>query len=65
MTAGCECVLFSSTFGQSYGQFTSPDFPKPYDPGIGNGCVLYTFTGQRDEIVELTLTTIDIDAGSA
>lgn len=65
---GCECVEYTSTFGQVYGQFTSPDFPKPYDPGIG--CVLYTFTAplpppQSDSIastwiVELTITHLNL-----
>ena len=71
---GCECVEFSSTFGRPYGQFTSPDYPKQYDPGIG--CVLYSFTAggggggnegavstkRNDEIVELTITTLNLVA---
>ncbi|XP_046459495.1 uncharacterized protein LOC124205943 [Daphnia pulex] len=68
---GCECVEYSSTFGQPFGQFTSPDFPKPYDPGIG--CVLYTFTAPvppapssvggtiaSSWIVELTITSLNL-----
>ncbi|XP_059351718.1 cubilin-like [Daphnia carinata] len=63
---GCECVEYSSTFGQPFGQFTSPDFPKPYDPGIG--CVLYTFTAPVASasgpaiswIVELTITNLNL-----
>ena len=67
---GCECVEYSSTFGQPFGQFTSPDFPKPYDPGIG--CVLYTFTApvppatlssgtiSSSWIVELTITSLNL-----
>ena len=60
---------FSSTFGRPYGQFTSPDYPKQYDPGIG--CVLYSFTAggigpaatkRNDEIVELTINTLNLAA---
>ena len=61
---GCECVEYANTYGQPYGQFTSPDFPKPYDPGIG--CVLYTFTAptpsatSAPSIVELTITSLNL-----
>ena len=51
-------MIYTNTYGQTHGQFSSPDFPKPYDPGIH--CVIYTFTAQRDEIVELTLNTIQL-----
>ncbi len=54
-------MLFSSTFDQPYGQFTSPDYPLAYEPAHG-GCLLYTFTGPDDHIVELTLTVVELDA---
>ncbi|GFO28266.1 suppressor of lurcher protein 1-like protein [Plakobranchus ocellatus] len=47
----CDCVVYQS-FGRNHGMFTSPDFPKPYPPN--KNCILYTFIGEPDEIIELT-----------
>ncbi|CAH1992954.1 unnamed protein product [Acanthoscelides obtectus] len=55
---GCECVVFSTTFGKEKGTFKSPDFPKPYPPNID--CLLYTFVGSTDEIVQLTFQEFDV-----
>ncbi|XP_057341091.1 suppressor of lurcher protein 1 isoform X1 [Microplitis mediator] len=49
---GCSCVVYSSTYSPQGGSFMSPDFPKRYPANID--CLLYTFVGQPDEIVELT-----------
>nr|CAH7747471.1 unnamed protein product [Callosobruchus chinensis] len=56
--AGCECVVFSTTFGKEKGTFKSPDFPKPYPSNID--CLLYTFVGSTDEIVQLTFQEFDV-----
>ncbi|KAG5880026.1 Spermadhesin [Gonioctena quinquepunctata] len=55
---GCECLVFSALYGKEKGIFKSPDFPKPYSPNID--CLLYTFVGNSDEIIELTLTDFDV-----
>ncbi|XP_074038845.1 sol1 [Leptinotarsa decemlineata] len=55
---GCECLVFSTLYGKEKGTFKSPDFPKPYSPNID--CLLYTFIGNSDEIIELTLTDFDV-----
>uniref|UniRef100_T1HA30 CUB domain-containing protein n=1 Tax=Rhodnius prolixus TaxID=13249 RepID=T1HA30_RHOPR len=55
---GCECLVYSSTFGKEYGRFTSPDFPKPYPPNID--CLLYTFIAGSQEIIEIALTDFNI-----
>ncbi|KAF6210316.1 hypothetical protein GE061_013420 [Apolygus lucorum] len=54
----CECLVFSSTFGKEYGRFSSPDFPKPYPPGIN--CLLYTFIAGSQEIIELTFFDFNV-----
>lgn len=56
--AGCECIIFSSTFAKEYGTFSSPDYPKPYHNNIN--CLLYTFIASRDEIIEITFQDFDI-----
>ncbi|XP_046416512.1 suppressor of lurcher protein 1 [Neodiprion pinetum] len=48
---GCACVVYSSLYSPQGGTFTSPDYPKKYPPNLD--CLLYTFTGQLDEIIEL------------
>ncbi|XP_066581452.1 suppressor of lurcher protein 1 [Prorops nasuta] len=48
---GCSCVVFSSADRPQGGTFRTPRFPKPYPPNID--CLLYTFTGKPNEIVEL------------
>ncbi|XP_058807855.1 dorsal-ventral patterning protein tolloid-like [Phymastichus coffea] len=49
---GCSCVVYSSRYNPQGGSFTSPDFPKRYPTNVD--CLLYTFHGHEDEIVELT-----------
>ncbi|XP_072388890.1 suppressor of lurcher protein 1 isoform X1 [Diabrotica undecimpunctata] len=55
---GCECIIFSKMYGKEKGFFKSPDFPKPYSPNID--CLLYTFIGSTDEIVELSFSDFDL-----
>lgn len=55
---GCECLVFSATFGKEKGVFKSPDFPKPYSPNID--CLLYTFLGSSDELIELSFMDFDV-----
>ncbi|XP_015603832.1 suppressor of lurcher protein 1 isoform X2 [Cephus cinctus] len=55
---GCSCVVYSSSYSPQGGTFTSPDFPKRYPPNID--CLLYTFTGQPDEIVALTFRQFNV-----
>ncbi|CAH1186141.1 unnamed protein product [Phyllotreta striolata] len=55
---GCECIVFSKVHGKEKGSFKSPDFPKPYASNID--CLLYTFVGDEDEIVELAFTDFDV-----
>lgn len=56
--SGCECLVFSATYGKEKGIFKSPDFPKPYSSNID--CLLYTFLGSADEIIELTFLDFDV-----
>lgn len=56
--AGCECLVFSGTFGKEKGIFHSPDFPEPYPANID--CLLYTFVGNADEIIEINLLEFDV-----
>jgi len=44
-------VVFESN-GRSDGAFSSVNYPEFYPSNIG--CVLYTFIGDYDEIVEIT-----------
>ena len=55
--SACECVVFSSD-GRSHGTFTSPNYPKIYPTNIN--CILYTFMGELDEIVEITFFEFDL-----
>ncbi|XP_044261813.1 suppressor of lurcher protein 1 isoform X1 [Tribolium madens] len=55
---GCECIVFSATYGKEKGTFKSPDFPKPYAPNID--CLLYTFIGSTDEIIKLNFLDFDV-----
>lgn len=55
---GCSCVVYSSSYSPQGGTFMSPDHPKKYPPNID--CLLYTFTGHPDEIVELTFNQFNI-----
>ncbi len=56
--SACECVVYQS-YGRSQGTFTSPNFPQIYPPNIN--CILYTFIGDLDEIVELTFLEFDLN----
>jgi len=44
-------MVFESN-GRSHGTFSSVNYPEFYPSNIG--CVLYTFIGDYDEIVEIT-----------
>lgn len=55
---GCECLVYSATYGKEYGTFSSPDYPRPYPPTIN--CLLYTFVANRDEIIEITFKDFDV-----
>ncbi|XP_014279123.1 suppressor of lurcher protein 1 [Halyomorpha halys] len=55
---GCECLIFSGTYGKDYGRFTSPDFPKPYPSGID--CLLYNFIAGSHEVIELVFNHFDM-----
>ncbi|KAI4484208.1 hypothetical protein M0804_007664 [Polistes exclamans] len=57
-TACCKCVKYSSTDRPLGGTFMTPYFPRRYPPSID--CLLYTFTGHPDEIVELTFHQFNI-----
>ncbi|KAF7386863.1 hypothetical protein HZH66_011315 [Vespula vulgaris] len=56
--AGCKCVKYSSADRPQGGTFMTPYFPRRYPSNID--CLLYTFTGQPDEIVELTFHHFNI-----
>ena len=56
--SGCECLLFSATYGKEYGSFSSPDYPHPYQDNIN--CLLYTFIASRDEIIQITFKDFDV-----
>ncbi|XP_059476090.1 suppressor of lurcher protein 1-like isoform X2 [Neocloeon triangulifer] len=58
VSPACECIHFTSTFGKTSGTFKSPDFPRAYDNNIE--CLLYSFVARRDQIVELTFRTFDV-----
>ena len=53
----CECVVFQS-YGRSHGSFQSPNFPSIYPTNVN--CILYTFIGDLDEIVELSFYEFDL-----
>lgn len=56
--SGCECLVYSGTYGKEVGVFSSPDYPKPYSSDID--CLLYTFISGKDEIIEITFKDFDI-----
>ncbi|KAJ8875822.1 hypothetical protein PR048_023723 [Dryococelus australis] len=58
VVAGCECLLFTTTYGKEFGTFSSPDYPKPYHENIN--CLLYSFVSSRNEIVEITFKDFDV-----
>ncbi|ESO01249.1 hypothetical protein HELRODRAFT_174796 [Helobdella robusta] len=53
----CSCLIFMSNGGSS-GYFSSPDYPFRYPANIS--CILYTFVGEADEIVEINLISLNI-----
>ncbi|XP_018323335.1 suppressor of lurcher protein 1-like [Agrilus planipennis] len=55
---GCECLIFSATYGKEKGIFKSPDHPLPYPANID--CLLYTFVASSDEIIEIQFLEFDI-----
>ncbi|GFU17693.1 CUB domain-containing protein [Nephila pilipes] len=58
VSAGCECVVFDNTYSKEFGIFTSPNWPVPYDDNID--CLLYTFIGGEDEMVEISFDEFDL-----
>lgn len=57
VSTACDCVVFQSD-GASQGRFMSPNFPNIY-PRNSN-CILYTFIGDLNEIIELTFLEFDL-----
>ncbi|XP_049799339.1 suppressor of lurcher protein 1-like [Schistocerca nitens] len=55
---GCECVLFTSTFGKEFGAFSSPDYPRPYPADID--CLLYSFVGGPHDVVHIVFVDFDV-----
>ncbi|XP_063229250.1 suppressor of lurcher protein 1-like [Bacillus rossius redtenbacheri] len=55
---GCECHVFSSTYGKEHGVFSSPDYPQPYRDNIS--CLLYTFAANASDIVEISFKDFDV-----
>jgi len=52
----CKCLVFESN-GRSQGTFSSVNYPEFYQSDIS--CILYTFIGDYDEIVEVTFVQFD------
>lgn len=59
LSAACECVQYVGDGPMSHGVFTSPNYPQIYETNIN--CVLYTFMGDDDELVQLTFTDFDME----
>ncbi|RZF38176.1 hypothetical protein LSTR_LSTR005537 [Laodelphax striatellus] len=55
---GCECLIYSETYGKEVGIFSSPDYPKPYSSNID--CLLYSFIAGKNEIIEITFKDFDV-----
>ncbi|KAL4233653.1 hypothetical protein ACF0H5_008335 [Mactra antiquata] len=53
----CECVVYQSN-GLSQGHFHSPDYPERYPTNLN--CVLYSFIGDVNEIVEINFVEMDL-----
>ncbi|XP_076077627.1 suppressor of lurcher protein 1-like isoform X1 [Mytilus galloprovincialis] len=53
----CECIVYQS-LGGTEGRFNSPNFPQFYSKGIE--CILFTFIGDLDELVEIKFTDFDM-----
>lgn len=58
VSPACRCVMYDSMYGKAHGIFTSPDWPTPYETNID--CLLYTFFGGENDIVELTFDEFDV-----
>lgn len=54
----CKCISYLDTYGKEYGTFTSPNWPSPYEDSIE--CILYTFQGESDQLVEITFDEFDL-----
>lgn len=46
------------SLGGTEGRFNSPNFPQFYSKGIE--CILFTFIGDLDELVEIKFTDFDM-----
>ncbi|KAK3580409.1 hypothetical protein CHS0354_012430 [Potamilus streckersoni] len=57
ISRACECVTFQS-YGLSQGRFHSPNFPQPSNHSID--CILYTFIGDVNELVQITFLEFDL-----
>ncbi|XP_019769356.2 suppressor of lurcher protein 1 isoform X1 [Dendroctonus ponderosae] len=55
---GCQCLVFSSTYGKGTGIFKSPDYPTPYSPNID--CLLYSFVAGPEELAKITFEEFDV-----
>lgn len=62
----CKCVQFNDSFkrssfnqrGKEFGRFTSPNWPSSYESGID--CLLYTFKGPPNHLVQLTFNQFNL-----
>ena len=54
----CKCIFYTETYGKEYGVFTSPNWPAPYEENID--CLLFTFQGASDQLVEVTFDEFDV-----
>ena len=54
----CKCIRYLDTYGKEFGTFTSPNWPSPYEDSIE--CILYTFQGESDQLVEITFDEFDL-----
>ncbi|KAH3739069.1 hypothetical protein DPMN_045716, partial [Dreissena polymorpha] len=54
----CGCVVFQS-YGLSHGHFYSPNYPNFYQSNFD--CILYTFIGDVNEIVEIKFLNMDLE----
>lgn len=55
----CKCISYVSNH-KKIGYFTSPNFSQPYPDDIN--CLLYTFRGGKEEMVQLTFLEFDLQA---
>jgi hypothetical protein len=58
LSPSCKCILFKETYGKEYGVFTSPNWPTPYEKNID--CLLFTFEGPADHLIEVTFDEFDV-----